>query len=321
MDSPPNRPAEDAEPGAPSAAAPSGAGAPAGDLEHRGWEGRIARGFRLARVSLEVLASDRRLMLLPMTSAFCALVALVATATLARRLHGGPELVRVIAPVWLAAYAISFITIFFNVALVHVIARRWQGESAGLRDGIAAARGRVGAIAGWAVLTTTVGLLLQLVERLTLGISQIVVRIVLDVAWSVASFFVVPVLAIEHRGPARSLRRSAQVVREQWAEGLGGVTPIALATLMVMLPLFGLMLIGFMLYVTGLPAPGLLAMTGAGLAIVAVCIVSGAVSQVFTLAVFQHATGGPYHDGFPAADLERPRDGSPRRYLRRLRAR
>ena len=300
---------------------------PSSDVQHAeapaagGWEGRIARGFRLARVALDVLAGDRRLLLLPMASALCALLALVATATLARRLHGGPDALRVIAPVWIAAYAISFITIFFNVALVHVVVRRWHGEQARLADGVGAAGGRVVAIAGWAILTTTVGLLLQLVERVTSGISQIVIGIVADVAWSIASFFVVPVLVVERRGPVGALRRSGQVVRTRWAEGLGGVTPIALATLMVVLPLVGLVVIGAILYVTGLTAPGLLAMTGGAIAIVAVWIVSGAVTQIFTLAVFQHATGGPYFDGFPAADLERPRDGKPSRWLRRLRVR
>ncbi|MEA2219100.1 MAG: hypothetical protein QOJ35_1726 [Solirubrobacteraceae bacterium] len=290
---------------------------PAAHDERPGWEGRIARGFRLARVSLEVLAGDRRLLLLPMLSAFCALLALLADATLARRLHGGPDALRVIAPVWAAAYAVSFITIFFNVALVHVVVGRWRGEPTRLRDGVAAARGRLAAIAGWAVLTTTVGIVLQLVERLTFGIS----RIVADVAWSVASFFVVPVLVVERRGPVRALRRSAQVVREHWAEGIAGATPIALATLMVVLPLVGLLFIGLVLYVTGLTVPGLLAMGGAGIAIVAVCIVSGAVGLVFTLAVYQHATGGPYDDGFPAADLERPREGALLDPLRRLRVR
>lgn len=296
------------------ASSPSSDARPAaGSHDPGGWEGRIARGFRLARVALDVLAGDRRLLVLPMASALCALLALVATATLAQRLHGGSDAIRVIAPVWIAAYAISFITIFFNVALAHVVVRRWHDEPARLADGVGAAGARVVAIAGWAILTTTVGLVLQLVERLTLGVG----RLVLGVAWSVASFFVVPVLVVERRGPVGALRRSSRVVRERWAEGLAGVTPIALATLMVLLPLFGLVFIGAVLYVTGLTAPGLLAMTGGAVAIAAVWIVSGAVTQVFTLAVFQHATGGPYFDGFPAADLERPRDGNPRRWLRR----
>ncbi|HEY1538080.1 MAG TPA: DUF6159 family protein [Solirubrobacteraceae bacterium] len=286
-----------------------------------GWEGRTARGFRLARVALDVVTSDRRLLILPLLSTLCALLALAGTALLARHLHGGPEIVRVVAPVWIAAYAISFATIFFDVALVHVVVTRWRGEAATLADGLGAARARIGAIAGWAVLTTTVGLALRLLERLTLGISQIVVGIVADVAWSVASFFVVPVLAVERRGPVRALRRSSSIVRGRWVEGLAGVTPIGLATLMVMAPLLGLMFIGFVLYVMGLAIPGLLAMAGAGVAIVATAVVSGALTQVFTLAVFQHATGGPLHDGFPVADLERPREGKPLRLARRLRVR
>ena len=152
---------------------------------------------------------------------------------------------------WIAAYAISFITIFFNVALAHVVVRRWQGEPVRLAARRRRRCRRALAIAGWAILTTTVGLVLQLLERLTLGIS----RIVLGVAWSVASFFVVPVLVVERRRPVRALRRSGEIVRERWAEGIGGVTPIALATLMVVLPLVGLMFIGVVLYVTGFRRP------------------------------------------------------------------
>jgi len=297
----------------PESAARSGAGAP----DPAGWEGRLARGFRLARVSWEVLSSDRRLLLLPLMAALCSLLAILATAVLARRLHVGSDAVQVVAPVWTAAYVVSFVTIFFNVALVHVVVRRWRGEPARLVDGLGAAGARAFAIAGWAVLTTTVGLVLQLIERLTLGISQIVIGIVADVAWTIASFFVVPVLALERGGPVRSLRRSTSIIRERWAEGLGGATPIALATMMVLLPVLGLMFIGAVLFAMGLTAPGLLAMVVAGAAGILVWMVSVALSQVFTLAVFQHATDGPCFEGFPPADLERPRDGKPLRALRR----
>ncbi len=287
----------------------------------RAWEGRVARGFRLARVALEVVTSDRRLLILPALATLLSLLALAVTAFAAHRLHGGDGAVRVIAPVWIAAYAISFITIFFNVALVHVVAGRWRGESASLRDGLVAARHRLGAIAGWAVLTTTVGLALQLIERVTLGISQLVLGIVADVAWSVASFLVVPVLVVEQRGPVRSLRRSASVVRGRWVEGLAGATPIAVATAMLMIPLAGLVFIGFVLFVLGLTIPGLLAIVAGVVGALAVSVISGALTQVFTLAVYQHATGGLQFEGFPAADLERPRDGNPLSLLHKLRRR
>jgi hypothetical protein len=281
------------------------------------WEGRIARGFRLGRVAWEILESDRRLLMLPLVAALGAVGAVAATATLAAELHSGPEIVRVVAPVWLAAYLISFAAIFCNVALVHVIARRWHGEPAGVADGVGAALRRLAAIAGWSVLTTTVGLTLRLFERATLGLSQIVA----GVAWSVASFFVVPALVIERSGPVRALRRSVFIARTNWADGLGGATPIGLATLRVLLPVGGLLFMGFALYVTGVTTLGLLAMALAVAAGVVVWVVSIALTQVFTLAVFQHATGGPCFDGFPAADLERPRDDFGLRLLRRLRTR
>jgi hypothetical protein len=286
-----------------------------------GWEGRLARGFRLARVSWEVLAGDRRLLALPLTAAVCALGAVVATATLARRVHGGPEVVHVIAPLWIAAYLVSFTTIFCNVALVHVVVRRWQGEPARPADGLVAAGRRLAAIAGWSALTTTVGIALRLLECVMLGLSQLLVGIVAGAAWSVGSLFVVPALVVERQGPLRALRRSAGIVRGRWVEGFSGATPIGLATLMVALPVLGLLLMGCLLYVTGLTALGTLAMAGAGVAFGVVWIVSSALTQVFTLAVFQHATGGPCFDGFPAGDLERPRDGGGLRAPRRLRVR
>ena len=274
-----------------------------------GWEGRIARGFRLARVCGEVLSSDRRLLALPLLAALCSLLALIAAASLGRRLLGGSDAVGVIAPAWFAAYAVSFVTIFFNVALVHVIAARWRGEQAGVGRGLAIAARRAVAVAGWAVLTTTVGLALQLLQRLTLGASRLVFGIVAGGAWSVASFFVVPVLALERRGPLRALRRSTQLVRERRADGLAGATPIALAMATVLLPILALALIGAVLFAMDVTLPGLTAMGVALAAGVALWVVSVALSQVFALAVYQHATGAPCHEDFAAADLERPREG------------
>jgi hypothetical protein len=164
-------------------------------------------------VSWEVLAGDRRLLALPLTAAVCALGAVVATATLARRVHGGPEVVHVIAPLWIAAYLVSFTTIFCNVALVHVVVRRWQGEPARPADGLVAAGRRLAAIAGWSALTTTVGIALRLLECVMLGLSQLLVGIVAGAAWSVGSLFVVPALVVERQGPLRALRRSAGIVR------------------------------------------------------------------------------------------------------------
>jgi len=88
-----------------------------------------------------------------------------------------------------------------------------------------------------------------------------------------------------------------------------------------MIPPAGLVFVGFVLFVLGLTIPGLLAMVAGGVGALAVSVVSGALTQIFTLAVYQHATGVLHFEGFPTADLERPRDGNPLRLLQKLRRR
>jgi len=55
-------------------------------------------------------------------------------------------------------------------------------------------------IAGWALLSATVGLILRVIEDRSEKIGRIVAGL-LGVAWTVASFMVVPVLVAERKGP------------------------------------------------------------------------------------------------------------------------
>ena len=277
-----------------------------------GWEGRIARGFRLARVVVggarhrsppaAAAAARRR---------FGALLALVADrdarAPAARRSRRACS---VVAPVWVAAYAISFVTIFCNVALVHVVvaalARRARRGCATASRAAARPRRRDRRLGGAARRPS--GSLLQ-PRRAARRSASAGSRF--DVAWSVASFFVVPVLVARaprpravaaalggdrraSAGPRASAARRRSRSRRSWS----------------CCPSSACSAIGLVLYVTGLTIPGLLAMAGAAAAGVAVWIVSVALTQVFTLAVYQHATDGPCFDGFPSEDLERPRGAS-----------
>ncbi len=52
-------------------------------------------------------------------------------------------------------------------------------------------------------------------------VGRLVVRLI-GVAWTLASYFVVPVLAEEDLGPIEALRRSADLFRETWGEQVDG---------------------------------------------------------------------------------------------------
>jgi len=62
---------------------------------------------------------------------------------------------------------------------------------------------------------------------------------VVRAAWSVSTFFVIPLLALEGLGPGDALKRSVSLIRERWGEGLGGSASIGLAVFLVaVVPLY-----------------------------------------------------------------------------------
>ena len=112
----------------------------------------------------------------------------------------------------------TFIAVFFNVALAACAVRSLRGEDTTVGEGIPAALQRVGPILGWTLVAATVGLILRLVEERVPLAGRIAVWIA-GAAWAVATFFVIPVLALEGGGPWRSLMRSVAVVKENAFDG------------------------------------------------------------------------------------------------------
>lgn len=112
----------------------------------------------------------------------------------------------------------TFVSTFFNVAYYAQVDAEFRGEPIGARQALGRSAARVRTIAAWALLTTGVGLALRAIEQLPYAGSvagRIVTRF-LDAAWAVASFFVVPALALEDRGVRDSLRRSVTAIRARW---------------------------------------------------------------------------------------------------------
>jgi len=78
-----------------------------------------------------------------------------------------------------------------------------------------------------------------MIEERFEGIGRFVIALV-GVAWSVATYFVVPVLVVERVGPFAALKRSGQILRKTWGEALvsniGIGLMVFLAALVAMIP-------------------------------------------------------------------------------------
>ena len=140
-------------------------------------------------------------------------------------------------------FATSFVTIFFNAALLGAADRKFRGESGGVRDGIAVAMTRLPQILGWTLVSAVIGTILRALEERVGLLGRIVIALV-GVAWAIASYFVLPALVIDGLGPVAALKRSASVIKQTWGEGLVLATGFGIAGILVSLLTIGVIVVG-----------------------------------------------------------------------------
>jgi hypothetical protein len=259
--------------------------------------GRFGRGWTLAKESWAVVRADRSLALFPVVTGVCALV--VAAVFFG----AGAGIGTAANSFWAAlpflvvgAYLIIVIGQFCAVALAACATRALDGADTSFSEGIAAARGRLGAILGWAALQLLVGAAISALQALLREAGgQLVSAIVgglANFAWTVATFFVVPVIALEGLGPKAAVERSVAVVRERWGEGVVGSATIGGAVFLVgILP--GALLVAGGVALTGSTAALGAVVIAAGVVVLVIAgLVQATLSAVFRVALFRYATTG-----------------------------
>lgn len=269
--------------------------------------GRIANGWALARQSWRVLMLDKELLLFPLLSGIACLLVLASFAVpllLSGWVPREEEIAgEALTYVVLLAYYFAnyFVIVFFNSALVACAMIRFDGGNPTVGDGLGAAAQRLPQIVAWAALAATVGVILKIIENRSEQIARIVAGL-LGLAWSIATYFVVPVLVAEKLGPFQALRRSAEILKRAWGPAIVGNFGIGL----IVFP-------GALLAVVPAVAGGLLAvqarsvgalLAGVGLSLVLallVALIASTLNSILLAALYRYAATGKVPQAFDAA--------------------
>jgi len=262
---------------------------------------RVERSIRLVRASWDVLRSDGELLLLPVLSG--AATVLVVGGFIGAVMASGvfddapPEVVQHMPPWFYAGLFVMyvaqyFVIIFFNTALVGAAIARLEGRDPTVRSALKLAVSRIGAIFGYAVISATVGVILRtLAERL--GFVGRLVIAGIGVAWTVATFLVVPILAAEGLGPMAAIAKSGALLKKSWGENLIGNTGITL-TMGVIAGAIAFVGVGggAKLYDGGYAALGIPIIAVSVASVLTVMVVGAALSAVYQAAVYSYAVSG-----------------------------
>jgi len=259
---------------------------------------RLRVGWQLTKVSLGVLRKEKGLVLLPflsllITGAVWLLFFITILFFTAPSDVFGFWLFYVgLAIVYFVTF---FVSIYFNAAVMGAAMIRLNGGDPTISDGLKVARANLGRIAGWALVTATVGLILRAIAERFGFIGKIIAG-AFGAAWGIVTYLVVPVLIFEKLRPWAAVKRSGSLLRQTWGEAAGGY--LSLGAIFVLLALPGLLapLLGFAL------AGAIGLAVGLGIAVVywlILGLVGSAAQSILVTALYRYATTGKLGFGYP----------------------
>ncbi|MGA9852485.1 MAG: DUF6159 family protein [Gammaproteobacteria bacterium] len=264
--------------------------------------GKFARTWQLMGASWQLLKRDKRLVIFPLISGVALALVIAAFAIpmfadgeVHRYLNDPNHPSRQLYATGFMFYFISyFIMIFFNSALIACVLKQMDGRQPTIGDGLSAAWQRLPQIFGWALLASTVGFLLRLLEQRVGFIGRIVVGL-LGMAWTITSFLVLPVMVVEGSGPIAAYQRSVSMFKHTWGEQIIGNVSFGL-----IFALLGIVPAVIVLLLAATAGPVVLVALGVIVAIylVALGLVQSTLQTIYQVAVYRYAADGHAPSGF-----------------------
>lgn len=204
---------------------------------------KFSNSWKLFKAALSVLAADRELLIFPILSSigvFLITLSFALPLFLSNIFDAifSKDMGLVGLAVTFLFYLVQYTVVFYaNTALVGAAMIRLQGGDPTVKDGFAIANRCLGSIFGYALIAATVGMILKaLSQRKDIGR---LIGSVAGMAWSLATYLVVPVLAAEGVGPIEAIKKSAGLLKKTWGEqiignfGLGMVFGLASILLVI----------------------------------------------------------------------------------------
>lgn len=210
----------------------------------------------------------------------------------------------------IAAYLATLITQILMGGLVKCADEELQGRDSSFGAGLSASLTRLPALLGWAGIETAVGWLLSAIRgngdnNIIVTILRLVIASLLAVAWSVITFFVLPLIILRGKGPIEAIKESVSVIRETWGMQIaGGVRIGGLIALVAVLPGILFAVVGGFIAMAGTPAVGVPISAVGVIVVILAQVVISAMRAIFSVAMLHYVEDRQGFGPFDAAALQ-----------------
>jgi hypothetical protein len=264
---------------------------------------RIARAWDIAQRSWGVLAEERALLVVAVLAHLAALLAAtvvffagLAVVELQAAVDPGTASWFVVAA---AALAGAWLASSGQGAVIAGAAERMDGGHPTVGSALAAVRGRIGPLFVWALISTVVGRLLDLLRRRR-GAAGRTAGSGGRFAFKVVTFLALPVIVLEGAGAVQSLKRSWELLKSTWGENVSFNVGLQLLAIVLLAPAAALVAVAAWAGLTPLPFLAFLPLVLYGVVVVGSI---AALSAVFKVALYRWATDAPVDAAFDRQQL------------------
>jgi len=220
---------------------------------------RVRRGWRVTKLGMHVVRADPELMVYMLFSAICSIIAAFGLVSFSGGIGyftGGEDMAEdgIVVGVFLSYMVIAIITVFWNAAIVASAHERLTaGTNPSFSYGIRQALKCLPQIFVWGLISGTVGLIIMALESLqesenpVVAIMGGIASFLVQVAWWITTFFVVPMIVLDNIGVGESMKRSPELFKQTWGEDVVATTGTGVINILVIVlivitcvPLFAL---------------------------------------------------------------------------------
>ena len=278
--------------------------------------GRFSRSWEITKQTFHVMKQDKEILLFPILSGIFSIILFLIfvfpffVAAFVKKSVGGEPLLLYLG-IFAFYFIVTFTTVFFNAGVVHIAKTRFEGKNATFMEGIKAGFKNIGKLIQWALVSATIGLILNILSSKAeqqKGILGLIARMavsLIGLAWAIVSVFVVPAMVLKGIGPFSALKQSAMAIKKTWGEsliryyglGLTKLVCTVIGGLILLLPGI-LILLGGSLY--GLVLIGLFVVY-----FMILSIIFSSANTIFNTALFMYADSGKVPGAYSKETLGR----------------
>jgi len=240
----------------------------------------FSRSFQLVKESFSVLNKDRKILIFPLLSLIVNVILLsfFVISLFLFKLPSGFIYVILLFFYYLILY---FVGIFFNASLVTYANIRLNGGNPSFSDGIRNSFRNIGKIFLWAIISATIGIILKVIADKSKTFSKIVVSLI-GIAWSLLTFFIVPVLVLENLGLIDSIKKSGYLFKKTWGENAIG--NLSIGAFFILLFIIGLVPLALIAYYYTVWVFLILVFY-----VIILSILSSSLTSIYTVALYNYA--------------------------------